>query len=81
MTTTWLLLVGAILIVSLVMMRSRERFQPEFLDKTQEKMTIATEDSSYAQRTNHVDPAPYNQGPIQGIETAFQVNQYTSYVV
>jgi hypothetical protein len=42
---------------------------------------VATEDSSYAQRTNHFDPAPYTMGPIQGMETPFQVNQYRSYVV
>ncbi len=59
----------------------QEKFQPEFLDKTQVRATVANEDSSYAQRTNHLDPAPYSMGPIQGVETPFQVNQYNSYVV
>ena len=59
----------------------QEKFQPEFLDKTQVRKTVATEDSSYAQRTNHVDHAPYAMGPIEGVETPFQVNQYRSYVV
>lgn len=59
----------------------QEKFQPEFLDKTQVRTTVATEDSSYAQRTNHVEPAPFSMGPIQGMETPFQVNQYRSYVV
>lgn len=72
----------ALLILFLVTRVSvQEKFQPEFLDKTQVQKTVAVEDSSYAQRTNHVDPAPFNMGPIQGIETPFQVNQYRSYVV
>jgi hypothetical protein len=60
---------------------TRERFQPEFLDKTQEKVRLATEDSSYEQWTNHVQAAPYNMGPIPGIQTPFQVNQYKAYVL
>ena len=59
----------------------QEKFQPEFLDKTQVRKTVAVEDSSYAQRTNHIDPAPFDMGPVQGMETPFQVNQYRSYVV
>jgi hypothetical protein len=72
----------AILVIFLATRVSvQEKFQPEFLDKTQVRKTVATEDSSYAQRTNHVNPAPYAMGPIQGMETPFQVNQYRSYVV
>lgn len=59
----------------------QEKFQPEFLDKTQVRKTVAVEDSSYAQRTNHLDHMPFSMGPIQGMETPFQVNQYRSYVV
>ena len=76
----WLLIGGAILLVALIMMRSRERFQPEFLDKAQVRKTVAVENSSYAQTTNHMEYAPYSMGPIVGIETPFRVNQYTSYV-
>lgn len=79
--TTWLLLVGALLVLALVMMKTTERFQPEFLDKSQVRKTVAVENSSYAQVTNHADPASYSVGPVQGIETPFRVNQYTSYVV
>lgn len=72
----------ALLVLFLVMRVSvQEKFQPEFLDKTQVRKTVAVEDSSYAQRTNHMDPAPFDMGPIQGMETPFQVNQYRSYVV
>jgi len=60
---------------------TQKRASPEFVDKTQDRKTIAVEDSSYAQQTNHMDPAPYSTGPIPGIETPFRVNQYTSYVV
>lgn len=76
----WLLLGVAVLAVALVMMKRTERFQPEFLDKTQVRKTIAVEDSSYAQETNHADYTRYSTGPIAGVETPFRVNQYTSYV-
>ena len=76
----WLLLVGALLVVGFVVMNTTEKFQPEFLDRTQIARTIAAEDSSYDQRTNHLDPAPYPAGPIPGIQTPFRVNQYTSFI-
>jgi hypothetical protein len=79
--TKWLLLAGAFLVAVLVMMKTTERFQPEFLDRTQIARTIAVEDSSYNQRTNHLDPISSNRGSLNGIETPFRVNQYTSYVV
>lgn len=75
-----LLLVGALLVVAFVLMRSTERVQPQFLDTSQVRKTISVENSSYAQTTNHMDSAPYSTEPISGIETPFQVNQYTSYV-
>ncbi len=78
----WLLLVGALLVVGLVLSRMyTEKFQPEFLDRTQIAKTIAVEDSSYDQKTNHMDPSPFSMGPIMGTETPFQVNQYRAYVV
>lgn len=79
--TKWLLLAVALLALALVMMKTTERFQPEFLDKAQVRKTVAVENSSYAQVTNHADHSPYSMGPVQGIETPFRVNQYTSYVV
>lgn len=78
--TKWLWLVGGLLLVALVMMKRTERFQPEFLDKAQVRKTIAVENSSYTQTTNHADFAPYSMAPIAGVETPFRVNQYTSYV-
>jgi hypothetical protein len=79
--TKWLLLAAAFLVAVLVLMKTTERFQPEFLDKSQTARTIAVEDSSYNQRTNHLDPISSNRGSLNGIETPFRVNQYTSYVV
>ena len=74
--------VVAIILLLLVMVGiPKERFQPEFLDKRQVEKTVSVEDSSYAQRTNHMSYAPYSMGPIQGMETPFQVNQYRAYVV
>lgn len=79
--TPWIFLIGAVLLIGFIMMKTTERFQPEFLDRTQIAKTIAVEDSSYDQQTNHMDPTPYGTGPIVGVETPFRVNQYTSYVV
>jgi hypothetical protein len=58
----------------------RETFQSEFLDKTQVDRTVAVENSSFAQTTNHMRYAPASMGPLQGMETPFQVNQYKAYV-
>jgi hypothetical protein len=76
----WVFLIVAIVILGLLLVNRKERFQPEFLDKRQVAQTVATEDSSYLQRTNHMIPTPFNTGPIAGMETPFQVNQYRSYV-
>ena len=75
-----ILLALSLVVIGLVVFSPREKFQPEFLDKRQVDKTVAVEDSSYAQQTNHVDPAPFSLGPIKGIPTIFQVNQYKSYI-
>ena len=76
----WLLLLGALLVLGAVVLSMREKFQPEFLDRTQIAKTIAVEDSSYDQSTNHMNPTPYSMGPVVGTETPFQVNQYRAYI-
>jgi hypothetical protein len=77
----WMILVAALLVAGFVLQKfMTERFQPEFLDRTQIAKTIAAEDSSFDQRTNHMDPAPFSMGPLSGMETPFQVNQYKAYV-
>jgi hypothetical protein len=76
----WLLLAAALLVIGLVMLKQKERFEPEFLDRRQIARTVATEYSSYDQKTNHIGNAPFSMGPIAGTETPFRVNQYTSYV-
>lgn len=76
----WIWLVVALIVVGLVLFTRREHFQPEFLDKTQVDQTVAHERSSYAQVTNHMPPSPANIGPLEGMETPFQVNQYKSYI-
>lgn len=76
----WLLLGVAILVIAFVLMKPKEKFQPEFLDRRQFAKTLAASESSYDQQTNHVDPVPFSMGPIQGNETPFQVNQYRAYV-
>lgn len=70
----------ALAVIGYVLYVSRERFQPEFLDKRQVQKTVAVENSHYEQYTNHMSPTPYSMGPIQGMQTPFQVNQYKAYV-
>ena len=77
----WLFLAFALVLIAFVLMRSRERFQPEFVDKSQVAKTVALENSSHVQATNHAQPASYSFGPVAGVETPFQVNQYRAYVV
>jgi hypothetical protein len=74
------LLVIALFALIVVLYLGRERFQPEFLDKRQVQTTVAREQSSYEQMTNHMSPSPVQMGPIRGMQTPFQVNQYTAYV-
>ena len=58
-----------------------EKFEPgKEYDRTQVKKTVSVEDSSYSQRTNHMDAAPYVIGPIEGSESPFQVNQFKAYI-
>lgn len=73
-------LLAAMAVLALVLYATRERFQPEFLDKSQVRKTVAVENSSYAQHTNHMSFAPADMGSIQGMQTPFQVNQYKAYV-
>jgi hypothetical protein len=80
MTPLLYLLIAIVLVAIVVFGVPKERFQPEFLDKRQVKTTVAMEDSSFVQRTNHVQQAPYSMGPLQGMETPFQVNQYKAYI-
>ena len=75
----WLFLLGAIFVLVFVLM-GRENFRPEFLDKSQERRTVAAEDSHYEQYTNHMSPSSVSMGPIVGMETPFQVNQYKAFV-
>lgn len=78
--TMWAYLIAGMILIGLVLFSTRERFQPEFLDKSQVQKTVAVQDSSYEQRTNHLEPSPYSIGSATGIETPFQVNQYRAFV-
>lgn len=81
MSPTVFLVIG-ILVLAFVLMSTRERFRPEFLDTRQVKRTIAAEDSHYEQYTNHMN-APSGLPPseaLSGLPTPFKVNQYTAYI-
>lgn len=75
-----LLFVGALLVLGFVLLKNTERFQPEFLDKTQVQKTVRVEDSSYEQMTNHMNLVRASMGPIEGTQSPFQVNQYRAYI-
>lgn len=74
------LIIAAIVLGFVLFAMPRERFQPEFLDKRQVSKTLAVEDSSYRQTTNHMSGSPVNMGPIAGMPSPFQVNQYKAYI-
>ena len=77
----YLLVLFGIALVWWLSSQTKESFVPEFLDQTNVKRTAQTSSSSYAQQTNHMVPTPYPQDPIQGMETPFRVNMFTSYMV
>jgi hypothetical protein len=78
--TQWIWLVGALILVGWVLW-SRERFQPEFLDYSQVNRTLSKENASYDQSTNHMHPQSAAMGPVLGMPTPFQVNQYKAHVL
>lgn len=78
--TPTLFLLAALLVLGVVLWSTRERFQPEFLDKRQVRKTVASEDSHYSQTTNHMMPSPAQMGPISGMASPFQVNQYKAFI-
>jgi hypothetical protein len=62
-------------------LKSREGFVAEFVDRSNEQKTDQTRTSSYVQETNHFNMVPsQNLPPIGGIETPFRVNVYNSFV-
>ena len=81
MSTPFLILAVAVIVAFRFILRSHlERFQPEFLDKRQVRRTVGTETSSYNQATNHLEMKHISMGPLEGVATPFQVNQYRAHV-
>lgn len=56
---------------------AQEKFQPELLDRTQDKRTQDVEHSSYEQRTNHMIGKSFVES-ASGLITPFRVNAYTA---
>jgi hypothetical protein len=73
----WIVLI--LVAIGLYFLFTREGFV-DFSDKTQVQRTVATQNSSYAQRTNHMIPPPGPLVPIQGIESPFRVNMFDAYI-
>jgi hypothetical protein len=60
--------------------QTQETFVPsEFVDKTNDRLTEATSQSSYAQQTNHMIPTPPLLEKVPGLETPFRVNMFNSF--
>jgi hypothetical protein len=78
LNTTWIYLIAGLILVGFIVFYGRERFQPEFLDKSQVQKTVSVEHSSYNQTTNHLRPDVSSIPGSQGVPTPFQVNQYTA---
>jgi hypothetical protein len=74
------LVVAFLAVLYILTLSSKEKFSKELVDMTQEKRTMDYEDSSYVQRTNHFEAAPYSMAPLEGTQTPFQVNQFKSYI-
>jgi hypothetical protein len=55
----------------------QEKFQPELLDRTQDRRTQELEHSSYEQMTNHMPRESFVE-PATGLSTPFRVNAYTA---
>lgn len=72
--------VAGLLIAYYVVTRSRETFEPEFLDKGNVERTVNTERSSYAQQTNHFPVSHAIPEPVAGTQTPFRVNMYNAYM-
>ena len=61
-------------------LKPREGFAAEFVDRSNEQKTDQTRVSSFAQETNHFKMAKQDLPPIDGIETPFRVNAFNSFV-
>jgi len=75
-----LIFLFAMLVVYTSMSGFNEHFG-RFEDTTNRDRTDALSNSSYKQATNHLDaPNKFDAGPIQGVETPFQVNMWKAYI-
>ena len=78
MKNNLLLFVAAAIVLGFAVRKVTEGFgtEAEFLDKKQVLKTVLTEDSSYAQQTNHMNPSQVELGPIPGVPSPFRVNMF-----
>jgi hypothetical protein len=72
-----MVLAGAVLVY--FMLKPREKFVSEFVDRAGPARTDALATSSYAQQTNHFVMTPSLPEETEGKETPFRVNQWNSY--
>lgn len=75
-----IILLLAVVLIYLLVSRSREGFAAEFVDNTNARNTAANKFSSYAQRTNHAVPVPGPDVPIQGTQSPFRVNMVQAFI-
>jgi len=75
-----LFLLLAVVLVYMLITKSREGFAAEFVDNTNARITASNKFSSYAQRTNHSMPVPGPDVPIQGVQSPFRVNMVQAFI-
>ncbi len=74
-------LIVILVIITTILLPTKEGFVPEFLDQGNVKQTTKTGTSSYAQETNHFKLTPPVPEPIEGVQTPFRVNMFNSYMI
>lgn len=81
LSSAYVWLAVAVLIVGGLFLAMREPFTAEFNDNSQQQRAMALEDSSYTQQTNHFTPTPGPAPVLAGVPGKDQVNQFQAYVV
>jgi len=71
------LLAGVVALWFVWTLSRSEKFQPEMLDRSQDRRTQTVEHSSFEQRTNHMPRNSFVEA-AQGMATPFRVNAYTA---
>jgi|UniRef100_A0A6C0AJH0 ABC-type uncharacterized transport system permease subunit len=76
----FLAILAGLVLVYVLLSRTKEGFALEFVDRSNEKRTDATRASSYNQETNHFKPTVPLAEATPGVPTPYRVNMFDSYI-